>query len=311
MLTVAICTLQRQRQLRRTLEALKSQVPSRTNGPGCIDFDVVVIDNSSNGDLARDLAASSHSPLILHAVHEPDMGLSIARNRALRESKGDIIVWLDDDACPRAGWLDAIARPFAHPSVAVVGGPVVIQRPGGQRPTWLPAEMNSYYSEVDHGPISLQLDSSRYLVGTNLAMRKDLAIALGGFDSSYGHSGSRLGGNEETQLVERMRADGHEVWYSSDAVVDHMIDEERWTRRWLLRRVAAQGDADARAGRALPSHYGCGARVLVGEFHTQLAWLRQGRAPQQIVTLALAQRAFYFGAFRSGASKRVRRVERT
>ena len=48
------------------------------------------------------------------------------RNIGIREAKGDIIAFLDDDAAPLPGWLERAARYFAaHPDIASVGGPAI------------------------------------------------------------------------------------------------------------------------------------------------------------------------------------------
>src|SRR5690349_21825456 len=49
-------------------------------------------------------------------------GLSGARNTALEEARGSIIVFLDDDAIPLDSWLDALRAPYADKRVYGVGG---------------------------------------------------------------------------------------------------------------------------------------------------------------------------------------------
>lgn len=44
--------------------------------------------------------------------------------RGLEESTGDIVVFLDDDAEPCEGWLEALVRPFEDATIACVGGRV-------------------------------------------------------------------------------------------------------------------------------------------------------------------------------------------
>lgn len=41
------------------------------------------------------------------------------------------MVFIDDDARPREGWLLAVMAPFVDPAVSVVGGPVIGVWPGG------------------------------------------------------------------------------------------------------------------------------------------------------------------------------------
>jgi glycosyltransferase involved in cell wall biosynthesis len=49
-------------------------------------------------------------------------GLSGARNTAIAEAKGDVVVFLDDDARARPGWLAALLDPYEDATVQAVGG---------------------------------------------------------------------------------------------------------------------------------------------------------------------------------------------
>ena len=49
-------------------------------------------------------------------------GLSGARNTAVAAASGDVVVFLDDDAAARPGWLGALLAPYADPDVVAVGG---------------------------------------------------------------------------------------------------------------------------------------------------------------------------------------------
>ena len=66
-------------------------------------------------------------------------GLSGARNTAVEEARGSIVVFLDDDAVPLDGWLDALRAPYADRRIYGVGG---LARPRWCRgkPRWFPDE---------------------------------------------------------------------------------------------------------------------------------------------------------------------------
>lgn len=55
-------------------------------------------------------------------------GPSAKRDLCLREAQGEILAFLDDDAYPAPGWLEAAAEVFQNPEVAAVGGPAVTPR---------------------------------------------------------------------------------------------------------------------------------------------------------------------------------------
>src|SRR5262249_23214368 len=73
-------------------------------------------------------------PATVRAMHEPRLGLSLARNRGLGEARGPIVAYLDDDAVPRPGWLAALLAPYRDPHVVAVGGRIVLRFPGPPPP---------------------------------------------------------------------------------------------------------------------------------------------------------------------------------
>ena len=54
--------------------------------------------------------------------HEPERGLNVARNRALRVARGDVVAFVDDDAIPEPEWLDGLMPNFQSPRVVCVTG---------------------------------------------------------------------------------------------------------------------------------------------------------------------------------------------
>lgn len=42
----------------------------------------------------------------------PEANLSMSRNIGIRNASGDIICFIDDDAVPEPGWLDALVPPY-------------------------------------------------------------------------------------------------------------------------------------------------------------------------------------------------------
>src|SRR5206468_3234707 len=100
-LTVAICTRNRRELLLRALASLAAQQARAA-------WDVLVVENASDDDTRTAVAAlAGDFPVPLAVASEPVRGLSHARNRALREARGRAVVFLDDDATCRAGWVAA------------------------------------------------------------------------------------------------------------------------------------------------------------------------------------------------------------
>ena len=111
--SVVVCTRDRPVSLENCLDSL-----ARLDYP---DYEVVVVDNASRGQAVRDVVLRSG----FRYVREERAGADWARNRGAAEARHDLIAYLDDDACASPGWLRAIARAFADPSVSAVTGMVL------------------------------------------------------------------------------------------------------------------------------------------------------------------------------------------
>lgn len=117
--SVIICTHNpREDYLRRTLEALEAQTFPRDR------WELLVVDNASTEQLAGVWDLSWHSQA--RHVREDQLGLTLARLRGIREARGDIFVFVDDDNLLGPDFLerlDTIAS--RHPHLGVVGPGVV------------------------------------------------------------------------------------------------------------------------------------------------------------------------------------------
>lgn len=142
-----------------------------------------------------------------------DEGISTARNRGIEQARADKIVFIDDDAIPEPGYLDAASK--ALDRHAIVGGKVI-------HPDTVFKEFANIYREDDsEGP-------SEHIVGCNMAFQKEVFETVGGFDErlQWGH--------DETELLGRAKRH-YEVWYEPEMAVTHSYaDSARdfWKKWW-------------------------------------------------------------------------------
>lgn len=127
--SVVICTHNpRLQYMARVLGALKSQSLQYA------DWELLLIDNASTEPVAERVDLSWH-PAGRH-VHEGELGLTPARLRGIAESRGEVIVFVDDDNVLGADYLsEAIRIGKAYPFLGAWGGTV---RPEFERtpPKW-------------------------------------------------------------------------------------------------------------------------------------------------------------------------------
>ncbi|MEY2399671.1 MAG: hypothetical protein QOJ00_2845, partial [Actinomycetota bacterium] len=209
--SVIVCTRNRPELLR---EALGAVMPTLR-----CDDELVVVDSASESASTRDVC----DELGARCVRAEVKGLSIARNRGVAESTGDIVVFTDDDCRPQPGWLDAIDAAFDAADVGFVIGQV---RADVDDP-YLPFDATPRPRRVFEGIVD-PIDIGH---GACMAFRREAYVAYGGADDRLG-AGSRLLSAEDHDLFLRMLVHGWKGKYEPGALVLH--------RDWRSHREVVQ-----------------------------------------------------------------------
>jgi glycosyltransferase involved in cell wall biosynthesis len=205
------------------------------------EISVVVCTRNRSRLLARACAA-------ILAVEPPaaawELVMSAARNRGISAARGELLVFVDDDAFPHPHWLQALVDALRLENVQAAGGPIELLLEG-EMPSWLSSAYLPYLSVWDLGPDLLDLAYNEYPRGANMAFRRSVFTRLGGFSPDLGRRGKSLRSCEETELCLRIERTGGRVVYVPRARVAHLTAAERITETWLLGRFAAQGTSEA------------------------------------------------------------------
>lgn len=239
--TVAVCTHDRARLLARTLASLAA-----LEVPGDVEWEVVVVANACS-DGTPDVLRRWEDRLPLRPLEEPRRGHSHARNRAVAEADGDLLVWTDDDVLVDPGWLRAYVEARRRwPGAAFFGGPI---RPDfeGRPPGWLVGAyeeceaVRAAYAARDLGPEPLAIRDRDHLpYGANMALPVG-AQRRHAFDPRLGRSGSDLVGGDELAVLGALLEEGETGRWVPDARVDHFVPAERQTLAYLRRYFRDQG----------------------------------------------------------------------
>jgi GT2 family glycosyltransferase len=231
--SVVVCTYNDDRLplLRETLAGVARQVPA------CHEV-VLVVDH--NPALAERLRHEQHDAVVVES--SGPKGLSGARNTGIATATGDIVVFLDDDAVPRAGWLAGLLAPFADPTIGVVGGHAEPAWEGGGRPGWFPPELDWV---VGCSFVGQQHGDVRNPIGCSMAVRAETFAAVGGFATELGRVNALPLGCEETELGIRVNRSGKRVVLVVDCVVDHFVPQARASVGYVLRRCWSEGISKA------------------------------------------------------------------
>jgi glycosyltransferase involved in cell wall biosynthesis len=215
-------TYLRPKGLERLLDAVDHLEPA-----DMIEVKMVVVDNDPEGsaDWVRGRTVLG-SPITY--CHQPQRGISQARNRALEETErleADWVGWLDDDEVPRPDWLRRIfATQRASDADVVIGPSEPIFEPSAKQ--WI----------IDTGAF----EHERFPTGTRfpffLARTSGVIIRASMVPSDWFDERLALTGGEDRLFFTRIhRAGGVFVW-DDEAVVDEWIPTSRVSAKWLIRR---------------------------------------------------------------------------
>jgi GT2 family glycosyltransferase len=251
-------------------------------------------------------------------------GLSGARNTAVAAATGDVVVFLDDDAAARPGWLAALLAPYADPEVVAVGG-VAHPRFPSARPGLLPSggtgpdatgELDWIVGCTYTGQPTERAEV-RNLMGCNMSLRRSVFAEVGGFAEDLGRIGRNPLGCEETELCIRVRqayrrgGRGARILFEPGAQVDHRVGAERVRWSYLRRRCWSEGLSKAAVARlvgsddALSTERSYVATVLPRAVLRELRARRPASAAAVVAALAITSAGYLRGRL-PGATSAVR-----
>lgn len=210
--TVAVCTRDRTEDLERCIEGIL-----RLRGA---DYEVLIVDNCPSDQRTADLVKKYRN---IKYVCEPTAGLNHARNRALREASGDVVVFIDDDAVPDQFWLEAHLRNYDQPIVQCVTGlTVALELEHASQ------EEFEEYSSFARGFQRIVFDSAHHDplapggigAGVNMSLRRTIADEVGAFDGALdAGTPTKSGGDHE--MFSRILCAGYRIIYEPRAINRH------------------------------------------------------------------------------------------
>lgn len=237
-LSVVICTYNRGKYLPMVLDSLKiQQYPTDS-------FEIVLINNNStdNTESITKTYQQENPQIPLHYIVEYNQGISHARNRGVTSSKGEIIVFIDDDETVEPNFLKEINQFFSqYPDAGISSGPVIPVYKTKQ-PKWLSHfTMRLVTGAYDKGK-QIKILSPKDYPGTGHAcFRKELFLKYGAFDISLGRKGNSLMGAEDKDFFLRLMNGGEKCYYLPAAKIYHHIPDSKLTEEHFKKLTYAIG----------------------------------------------------------------------
>jgi peptidoglycan/xylan/chitin deacetylase (PgdA/CDA1 family)/GT2 family glycosyltransferase len=218
-LSILICSKDRRNRLESLVAQLKALVPMGK-------AEIVIVEETDRP------APIDGARYVSHPVRH--LGFAHARNLALEQARGELLIFLDDDVTVSGGWLDEIVKPFDDPGVGAVGGAILPEIDGingiGRCVSLLgfPAGGLSRYLRAEGEP-----QDSELLSTGNCAVRAQLARDVGRFDLFL-----RWGG-EDQDFFRRVRLRARTLFVPRACVFHRQRDSLRSVFSWFIRRGKA------------------------------------------------------------------------
>ncbi|MCX6301001.1 MAG: glycosyltransferase [Bacteroidia bacterium] len=235
-ISAIISTYNRARFLPGLFDSLKGQ----TLPPD--QFEILIINNNSIDEtefLSREFADNSEKINVRYFT-ETNQGLSYARNRGIKEAVHELVTFIDDDALPAEDFLEKTVLFFdEHPEAGAAGGKILLQFMD-RKPDWYNRFLSPLLGYFNYGDRT-RLFKHNYFRGSNMTFRKLLFDTFEPFDTRLGRFGNVLTGGEEKELFYRLKNNGIQLWYIADAVVYHLVPEERTTVDFIREQAIGTG----------------------------------------------------------------------
>jgi len=199
------------------------------------DHEVILVDDGST-DGTREIAARFPD---VRTVHQPNQGLSVARNVGLAAATGQVIAYTDSDCYADPDWLTLLVHRLQSSDAAAVGGPNLTPEDGR-----LAACIDASPGQPTHVLEDDQV--AEHIPGCNMAFRREALEGIGGFDAVYTQAG------DDVDVCWRLQEIGQWIAFAPSAFVWH---HRRQTPRAYLRQQLGYGRAEALLRLKHPEHF--------------------------------------------------------
>ena len=240
-LSVIICTYNRDKYIYNLLKSVAE------NDLDISLYEVVLVNNNSTDNTESECKRfETDFPEVSFQYHlECNQGLSYARNRGIVEAKGNIVVYVDDDATINTEYLTTYYQFFnANTNVYAAGGPILPVYET-EEPKW----MSHYTRQLITGKLYIgnktkEFPKGAFPGGGNAAYRKSVFDKVGLFNVDLGRKGTSLIGAEEKDLFDKMTAQGIKFFYLPKAILYHIIPAFKLTEEHFDRLTYSIGKSE-------------------------------------------------------------------
>jgi len=167
--------------------------------------------------------------------NEGEPGLSAGRNLGIKEAKGDIVAFVDDDVVLFTDWAEEMVKAYEDDSIIGVTGPAF--------PLWEDESVASWFPEELYWILSCtawsgwnEVREVRNAWGMNMSFRQEAFEKCGAFFNEFGfHKGPLAEDNEFSQRVKTQT--GGKIIYSPTVKLWHIVHKYRLSQKFITERA--------------------------------------------------------------------------
>lgn len=227
-LSVIIPTYKRPNDIVRALKSVEQQVKDHPLA------EIIVVDNDPQAsaiEQVKNFIAKTTATVFY--IHEPNSGVSNARNTALEHARGRYLAFLDDDMEALENWIPASLRASEIFDAGLVFGPVNAVMPIG-KPIY--AFMSPAFDRLPYTETG-QINEGIATGGCLLDLRR-CDMPNPPFDTGLNETGG-----EDDMLFRHVMASGTKAAWTEDAKCLEHVPEKRATFTYIWRRNFAFGQS--------------------------------------------------------------------
>ena len=201
--SVVIPTFNRKNSLNKTLQSLINQNYPQNK------YEIIVCDDGSTDDTPALMKSTQNGASVeIKYFVQANSGPASARNLGIREAKGEIIGFIDDDCIAVPDWINSTLKHFGQPKIGGVQGPTLQISKIPLRKKVFNYARTANVTKQDYSYASC-----------NIFYRKDILDAIKGFDSNF----PVPCWGEDTDLGNRIALRGYDIVFDDDVKVFHDI----------------------------------------------------------------------------------------
>nr|MBA4405532.1 hypothetical protein [Nanoarchaeum sp.] len=210
-----------------------------------INLEILFLDQTEDAIIKKLCKTLSNKNIKIKHHKIAAKSLSYARNIGINLSKTKLVLFIDSDAIPQEDWAFELVKSLEFENVGAVGSksiPLWKSKPKWYNKT-LPAK--EVYSLFDLGNKTIK---TKRVVGVGFGINKKIIDKESYFNEKLGRRPGSLLGGEETDLCNRIRKIGLDIYYVPSSVVQHQIQTNRMGLGWLINRFFYGGIGKAYVG---------------------------------------------------------------